>query len=284
MAGLYVEGAAGDLRPVLTTTEEDGWTAGGQGEAAQEIYYAHTQPEIPAARVIWGPQLFGRVELQVRFAAADVGRAARGAPVGAAPAARQTPMDFHEAVTRLAGLQARRDELATRLQTGPPADPHLRYRRDGPPHGPGFTLGKAAPLAEADQQRVRQEMAAWRQRLPASQQQLLAGTPRALLGPQAATPAAPLPAGGGSVQGEDRRADYRPPTDRGTSGEGAGGGLASSGSGARRGRIVTVASRGFLWRMSLLAMALAIWTGGAGWSGWRQWRRPSWEERSTSPA
>ena len=284
MAGLYVEDPSG-LRPVLTTAEGQGWeVATGQeaGEAAQEIFYAHTQPDLPGARVMWGPQLFGNVDLRIRFAAADVTRAAHSAPATAIlPRLQQQNMEFHESVARLVGLQERRRELLTRLSAGATRmDPYLRARRGTTLEGLSYTLGQAAPLEEATDLTVEKALSQWTRQLPVTQQKLVLHEARALRGPQAATAAAPMAeAAATEVVPGDRRTDYRPPTDLGTPGKGRGEDSFSNGKG-RPVTAVTRASDAFMWRMSLSALLLFLWTGVHCWRGWRLWHAVHWSEEA----
>ena len=287
MAGLYIEDDTG-LRPVLTTVEGQGWevaTGDQAGRPAQEIYYAHTQPDLPGAAVMWGPQLFGTVELRVHFRASDVTHAARRAPVVAAlPRLQQKAMEFHESVRRLVGLQERRHELSTRLSRGATRpDPYLRARAGTIVKGLSYTLGKAAPLEEATDLAVAQTVDQWARQLPPAEQRLVLHAARALRGPQAATAAAPLPEAGTAATSARanaiaRRADYRPPTDIGTPGAGRGDGLSSqTGSAA-----VTFVrpSTAFLWRMALMVLGLCTWTGFHCWRGWRLWHAVDWEQEA----
>ena len=285
MAGLYVEDDAG-LRPVLTTAEGQGWevaTGAEAGSPAQEIFYAHTQPDLPGAKIMWGPQLFGNVDLRARFLAGDVTRAAGRPAINAAlPKLLQRPMDFHESVARLAGLQKRRRELTTRLSAGATRlDPYLRARAGTKLEGLSYTLGRAGPLEEQTDLAVEEALSQWTRQLPASQQQMILQEARALRGPQAATAAAPLVESDGAVSG-DRRADYRPPPDLST--PGAGGGDGSPGKGKARAVVpVTQPSVAFLMRMIVTVLLLSSWTGIHCWRGWRLWHAVGWSEEALKP-
>lgn len=280
MAGLYLEEASGGLRPVLATTEGFGWRTGAGAAAplAQEIYYSHTRPDLPGAEVVWGPQLFGQVELHVRFRAADVTRAARRPAAGAAPSTvRDGAMELHQVVARLVGLQQRREELAARLASGARGgEPAIRFVGAKAATGLAHTLGSAGPLQEAVDERTTTRLEEWMRQLPDAQRQLVLHDARRLRGPGALTPAAPLPlapAEGAAAGAPDRRADYRPPDDRGTAGQGQG---ISATPGA--GRIVRVRalSSASLPPLALLAAILALWSATAGWRGWLLWRGVSW--------
>lgn len=282
MAGLYVEDDAG-LRPVLTTADAFAWQATGLAggrQPAREIYYAHTQPDLPAAEVMWGPQLFGEVQLQTRFTAADVERAARRAPLAAtAPVGvRQRTMDFHQVVGRLVGLQRRLQELHSRLEAGasrPDAD--LRFG-GGPSPGLSYTLGAAGRLQEEIDTEAVTALQRWARQLPPEQAQLVLHEARRLRGPDEATPPAPLEDTAPGHTAGERRADYRPPEDRGTAGEGKG--QTGSDTGIDGG-IVVVPSTGFMLRMLLVAVALAAWSGGAGWRARQLWSEIKREGRAT---
>lgn len=290
MAGLYLEDASG-LRPIVTSTEDQGWevASGPQaGQPVQSIFYAHTQPDLPSAEVIWGPQLFGSVDLQVRFSSAAVTQALRTTAVAAAlPGLRDRSMDFHEAVARLAGLQERRQELATRLSAGAgQRDPQLRVQQDQQLPGLSYTLGRAGPLAEATDLDVEQAMTAWARKLPAARQQMVFHEARQLRGPGAATAAEPLltdAAATAAAVAADRRADYQPPQDHGQPGQGQGQGASGDG----RGYLVTTTvapSTGFLWRMTIFIAVLCLWTGLHGWRGWRIWQGVHWNQEAERSA
>ena len=278
MAGLYVEDGAG-LRPVLTTAEDHGWEVGTGVEAgspAQETFYAHSQPDLPGAEVIWGPQLFGSLDLRVRFTADEVIRAAHDVPLTAVLGrVEDRAMDFHESMARLLGLQERRRELTTRLGVGAVrSDSHLRFRKSSARLGLSYTLGQAGPLEEETDLAVEEAIVRWRRQLP-SEQRFVLSEARALRGDEAATPAAPLvPATGTAAT--DRRVDYRPPEDRRTAGEGSG----SSANGRGQPTPAVASSASFLWRMGLLALLLCAWTGVHGWRGWQLWQAVDWEEEA----
>lgn len=285
MAGLYVEDDAG-LRPVVTTAEGQGWevAAGPEvGSPAQEIFYSHAQPDLPGAEVIWGPQLFGTVDLSAHFTAADVIRATRRAPLTTVPGSVQDrAMEFHESMARLVGLQERRRELTARLAVGSVrSDPHLRFRRNSARHGISYTLGRAGPLQEEKDLAAEQAIVRWRRQLPSSRQQFALHEARALRGAAAATPAAPLLAASAAAGAGDRRADYQPPEDHGTTGEGGG---SSHGKGQPIRSVVQSPSTAFLWRMGWMALLLCTWTGIHSWRGWRLWHAVNWEEEAQKRA
>ena len=278
MAGLYVEDDTG-LRPIRTTADGQGWevaTGEQTGSAAQEIFYAHTQPDIPGAQVMWGPQLFGNVDLRVHFSTADVSHAARSQPLAASlPKVEDKRMEFHESLTRLVGLQQRRRELATLLTAGADRmDPYLRSRGTAASPGLGYTLGKSAPLSEATDLAIEQALEQWTRHLPATQQKLVLHDARALRDAVATTPASPLPEGTNGAAA-DRNADYQPPQERGTAGTTNGTGTSKRGS-ATGSHVALVPSAAFLWRMGAMALGLFAWTSVQGWRGWRLWHAVDW--------
>jgi hypothetical protein len=284
MAGLYLENDEG-LRPILTTAEGLGWeVASGEhaGTPAQEIFYAHSQPDLPSAEVMWGPQLFGTVDLQVRFTDQDVLRAARRTADGAVlPAMQEKRMEFHESMARLVGLQQRRRELSVQLLArGTRMDPQLRARRGASLGGLSYTLGKSRPLAEATNLAVEQALTRWRRRLPAAQQKQILHEARVLRGPGAATAASPLePAeavGPTPSRSQDRRVDYVPPEDRNLPGDGRGDSPGGGGPGGVSSVTLRPSSQ-FLWRMGAITLLLLSWTGLHGWRGWQMWRGVDWK-------
>ena len=217
MAGLYVQDPGGGLRSVIVTGESFEWHT--DSEPAQEIFYSHSVPDIPDARVIWGDQLFGELWLQAAFTREAVVAAAHKPESGVLPIGSESrPMDFHQVVTRLVSLEGRRDDIAAKLGGGRRAG-FPRYGGDPPPStAVAFSLGRAAPLAEGADRAVSQSLRQWAQRLPATERALVLRPQRHLKGWQAATPAVAMQddRGGGGGREEDRRADYRPPPERGT--------------------------------------------------------------------
>ncbi len=214
MAGFYLRDHSG-LRPVLTTRRDGWWTA---GQPASEIYYAHSLPDIPGARVIWGAHLFGSVELEAQFSGSAVTRAARTAPVQPPARMEQQRMQGHDVVSRLVQLQERRRQLAAALARWQHQQPGVRY--EGRMRGRlAFSLGEAGPLAEEHSMALAENLESWAQELPSKQQQLLFREPRELKGVEVATPAEDIrpPEAEGE---EDRRTDYQPPPERGPVREG----------------------------------------------------------------
>ena len=219
MAGLYVEWSDGSLRPVVTTREGI-WRRGkgGQGMPANEIFYTHSQPEIPEANVIWGEKLFGEIWLSARFSAAEVRAAGSRGPAFAGMArawGREQPMDFHVAISRLVHLQEQRRRLAQALEKRHPGiEPYLRF--GGSKSSPiAYSLGRSEPLAE-EQASVASSarLVKWVERLPPGDRQLLLRPPRQLKGVSATTLPEPAPRSG--AERGDRRIDYQPPRDLGS--------------------------------------------------------------------
>ena len=107
MCGLYLEDELGLLTPILTSGEREWETRQGTGVA--EIFYAHPQPDIPEARVIWGDRLFGEVWLRARFTGESVRRALSRAPSARSLQPDQEwqrdSMEFDNALSRLVLLQ-----------------------------------------------------------------------------------------------------------------------------------------------------------------------------------
>lgn len=207
MAGLYLKDAAGGLHPVLVT-EEGPWRSG--GVMAEVRYYAHSQPDIPGAEVIWGEGLFGEVWLEAEFSARNIEQASR-LPKVDLPPARQQNMDVHEVVSRIVQLQARRKELGEKLQRAQPDLEVPRYK--GYVSGRlAFTLGRAGRLAEKENSVAAERLHAWADKLPAAERELVFRPPRELKGSQAAIEAKEFTASGSDKA--DRKKDYLPPPER----------------------------------------------------------------------
>jgi len=217
MAGLYLRDRRGELRQILVT--EDGrWWA--EGAPAEERFYTHPQPDIPGARVIWGPRLFGTVWLETWFDAAELRRAVRRRPQNAAALqVRENPMQTHEVVSALVQLHQLREELEAKLERHRYGIVPVRYA-GYLSRQLAFTLGSAGPLAEERSAIASSQLHAWAESLPAFQRDLIFSPSRALKGVEAATPER-FYEGGGAEAERDRRADYQPPPERGI-GEGVG--------------------------------------------------------------
>lgn len=263
MAGLYLEDAQQQLRPVLITREQGWRTSEGP---ARELYYVHAQPEIPGARVIWGTRLFGEVWLEGEFAGSALRQAATSSPLAApAGALHDSEMAAHQTLARLVELQSRRQDLARRLGAYRRADEYPRW----PGHrglGLALSLGRAAPLDERQVAQTATHLHQWVLSLPPAQQALLLPEARLLKG----TPT-PAQAQAGSQEGRaDRRAQYQPPPERGRGPELP---QVRPGGGFPGGR----AGRSEEWSLWLLSAGLAAYVAGAGLRWWRLFNETDWE-------
>jgi hypothetical protein len=209
MAGLYLRDQRGGLRQILVTEEGRWWT---EGAPAEERFYTHTQPDIPGAKVIWGPRMFGSVRLETWFDAADVRQAVRRRPQATALPVRERFMQTHEVVSLLVQLEQRREELETALELRRYGVVPVRYQ-GYLRQRLAFTLGSAGPLAEARSSAAASQLHAWAEALPPTEQELIFGPRRSLKGVDAATPEDFFE--GGSEGESERRADYQPPPERG---------------------------------------------------------------------
>lgn len=270
MAGLYLQDESGARRPVLATEEGRWRTADGP---APEIYYTHSQPEIPGARVIWGERLFGEVTLEATFTAEEVRQAARGPSRSTAPTASPRPMAAHQVLGRLVALAARREELAQALGRLSGEPPEVVYAA-GPGEGWVFTLGRAGILAEDRTVVLAEQAHRWAQTLPAAAKDLVLPQPRPLKGSGAATP----PGAAVGVPGQaDRRLDYQPPAERGPGGEAGRSGLPGS---AGRGPLVLVGRASVSAALALAGLALLLYLIAATRLWWRLFREGPWSCRA----
>lgn len=264
MAGLYLRDQRGGLRQVLVTEEGNWWVGGG---IAQERYYAHSQPDIPGARVLWGPTLFGEVLLETRFDGAMLRQAARRRRLTASHLdLQERAMDAHEVVSRLVRLQVRRQELERELQRRRRTPMPLRY--GGYLNGQlAFTLGRAGPLAESQSAATSLRLREWAESLPEVQKRLIFRERRDLKGVEAAIPEQIFEeesAGEG-----DRRADYLPPQDRGPVEEGPGG--------RRDAELrLMVVRRSLRWGLVAAGIGLILYTGAIGRQWWRLFTGKVW--------
>lgn len=207
MAGLYLQDAGGGMRPVLVT-EEGPWRSG--GALAEVRYYAHSQPDIPGAEVIWGEGLYGEVWLEAEFSARQLAQA-QGRQVVSLPPAREQVMDIHEVVSRLVQLQARQSELGGRLARAQSNLDIPRYK--GYISGRlAFTLGRAGRLAERENKVMSERLFEWADALPAVERDLVFRPPRQLKGADAAVESQELKTSSGAAA--DRKKDYLPPPER----------------------------------------------------------------------
>ena len=281
MCGLYLEDELGLLTPILTSGEGEWETQ--QGTGAEEIFYAHPQPDIPEARVIWGDRLFGEVWLRARFSGESVRRALSRSPLPPSVQPDQKwqreSMEFDTALSRLVLLQEKRAELGRILkEKSGPRELFVRFSPPPasvrPPVSPAvmslaFTLGRAGPLSYEAEVRTSPQLQHWARALPPRARELIFREARELKGWSAATDAVEF---GGASQGEEnRRTDYQPPPERGPAPVGwraggrEGGGEAADRS-ARRGPVTP-------W---LLLSVLCLYVGGVCGQWWRIFHRPGW--------
>ncbi len=253
MAGLYLQDGRSRLRKVLATGAGQWWV---DGRRAEQRFYNHSLPDIPAAEVIWGTTLFGEVELETQFDAAQVARAARRRPLGgAAGNASHQPMETHIVVSRLVHLQKQRDELAQKLHAYRSPTQDVLYQ--GAVRGRlAFSLGKASKLAEVESIDAAEKLLAWAEALPAEKRELIFPPKQALKG---TSHVASQRTRVGTARGEaDRRRDYKPPAARGsTKGEGRTRGTGREQSSARRVPI----SRSAPWELWGIPTALLFYLG-----------------------
>ena len=270
MAGLYLQDGRGRLRKVLATGDGRWWVG---GQRAEPRFYNHSLPDIPGAEVIWGTKLFGEVELEARFDAAQLARAARRRPLtGAARAAQHQPMETHLVVSRLVHLQKQRDELARKLQARRSATQDVLY--EGYVHGRlAFSLGKASRLAEVESIDAAKKLLAWTEELSTLERELIFPKKQALKGTSHVVPQRALT---GASSGEvDRRRDYAPPAARGgAKGEGrsTGSGGAVKESSARGIRI----GRSAPWELWGIATSLLVYLGVASRQWWKLLSAKGW--------
>lgn len=265
MAGLYLRDRRGGLRQVLVS-EEGNWWVG--GEIAQERYYAHSQPDIPGAKVLWGPKLFGEVVLETRFDGAMLRQAARRRRrIVSHLDLQERAMDAHEVVSRLVRLQVRRQELERELQRRRRTSVPVRYK--GYLKGQlAFTLGRAGPLAESQSAATSLRLRDWAESLPEVQKRLIFRERRDLKGVEAVIPEQIFE--GGTDGERDRRGDYLPPADRGPVEEGLRG---------RRGAElgVVVVRRSLRWGLMAAGIGLILYTGAIGRQWWRLFSGKVWK-------
>ena len=273
MAGLYLQDGRGRLRKVLATGDGRWWVA---GQRAEPRFYNHSLPDIPGAEVIWGTALFGEVELEARFDAAQLARAARRRPLtGASGAARHQPqpMETHMVVSRLVHLQKQRDELAQKLQARRSATQDVLYQ--GFVRGRlAFSLGKASRLAEVESIDAAKKLLAWTEELPAAQRELVFPKKQALKGASHVVPQRTLT---GAASGEaDRRRDYAPPAARGSA-KGEGRSTGSGGTGVQesstRGIRVGLSAP---WKLWGIATGLLFYLGVASRQWWKLFSAKEW--------
>ncbi len=209
LCGLYLRDQGGNLHPVLVS---DGSWQTGDGPA-QEITYAHPMPDIPGAEVVWGPRIFGAVELVQTFDRQAIQQAASAPAVGLSPKGQVRRMDYHAFVQSLAQLQERRKALRQMLQARGLLKMDLPAYEGQARRSLSLTLGKAGPLQEDAALRVAEQVQAWARALPEAQKRLIYPERRGLKGEWGMTPAFEQAAPTGGKRGE-RQLAYRPPEER----------------------------------------------------------------------
>ena len=272
MAGLYLEDTSSQmLRPIVTTNERM-WRQR-DGEPAQEFFYAHSQPDIPEARIIWGRgQLFGEVKLSAVFAATSIQAAAGKHPLEPpdANSVRTRPMEFHQALSELAVLQERREELAAALAASSRRETTEVRFSGWPLSALSFSLGEAGPLAERSNMETSVRLLAWAKSLPPTMQALVFRPQRELRGWENKTAAVSFQESPGGGEEEDRRRDYVPPAERGP---------ISVVESSLRHRAVPAGGRGVSASAWSLVVAVAVFVGHltvTGRSWWRLYRSEVW--------
>ena len=270
MAGLYLQDDRGRLRKVLATGEDRWWVA---GQRAEPRFYNHSLPDIPGAEVIWGTTLFGEVELEAQFDAAQLARASRRRPLrGAAGNVAHQPMETHLVVSRLVHLQKQRDELAQKLHARRSSTQDALYQ--GFVRGRlAFSLGKASKLAEVESIEAAKKLLAWTETLPAEQRELIFPKKQALKGTSHIVPQRAVTA---TARGEaDRRRDYEPPAARGsTKGEGRARGTGMGGQKSSAQGIYSI--RSTPWELWGIATGLLFYLGVVSRQWWKLFRAWRW--------
>ena len=180
MAGLYLQDPGGGLRPAILTTDAFNWQA--DDAPAQEIFYSHSVPDIPGAKVIWGEHLFGELWLQVEFSGEAISAAAANSDLPSPAEVESSPMEFHQIVSRLVLLETRRDLIAEQLSAGEKG--HDAFPRYGGARSSAsiaaFTLGRAGRLNEGTNTRASERLQTWTRQLPSQVRELVLGPQRSL--------------------------------------------------------------------------------------------------------
>ena len=270
MAGLYLQDGRDRLRKVLATGDSRWWV---DGQRAEPRFYNHSLPDIPGAEVIWGTTLFGEVELETQFDAAQLARAARRRPLrGAAGNVAHQPMETHMVVSRLVHLQKQRDELAQKLDARRSPTQDVLYQ--GFVRGRlAFSLGKASKLAEVESIDAAKKLLAWTETLPTAQRELIFPKKQALKGTSHIVPQRAVT---GTARGEaDRRRDYAPPAARGsTKGEGRARGTGMGGQKSSTQGIYSI--RSAPWELWGIATGLLFYLGVASRQWWKLLSAKGW--------
>ena len=268
MAGLYLQDGRGRLRKVLATGDDRWWVA---GQRAEPRFYNHSLPDIPGAEVVWGTTLFGEVELEAQFDAAQLARASRRRPLrGAASNVAHQPMETHLVVSRLVRLQKQRDELAQKLHARRSSTQDVLYQ--GFVRGRlAFSLGKASKLAEVESIDAAKKLLAWTEALPAEQRELIFPKKQALKGTSHIVPQHSVTS---TARGEaDRRRDYAPPAAHSAAkGEGR-----ATGTGGQQSSAQGVHSiRSAPWELWGIATGLLFYLGMASRQWWKLLSAKGW--------
>ncbi len=263
MAGLYLQDGRGRLRQVLATGTGQWWVA---GQRAEPRFYNHSLPDIPGAEVIWGTALFGEVELETQFDAAQLARAARRRPLGGVVSnVSHQPMETHRVVSRLVHLQKQRDELAQKLRVRRRPTQDVLY--EGFVRGRlAFSLGKASKLAEVESIGAAKKLLAWAEALPAEERALILPPKQTLKGTSHVASQRTMV---GTARGEaDRRRDYKPPAARGsTKGDGR---AREAGMGGQQSSAQGIYSiRSTPWALWGIATGLLFYLGVISWQWWK---------------
>ena len=215
LLGLYLRSEDGTLHPIVTS--DGSWE--GVGGPVEEIAYAHSLPDIPEAEVVWGPRVFGLVEMTRTFDGSAVERASTREGSQGSGATRE--MRYHDFVARLAMLESERMRLTDEL-----ADYAVASAVPGFVKGaaaPGLTLGRAGPLEEDTSRPVSEEIDRWVKTLAPTSQAMVYPDRRRLRGEDAATDAGTRSPS--ATREGDRTGSYRPPSDRRNTQPGAEAGL-----------------------------------------------------------
>ncbi|MBK34111.1 MAG: hypothetical protein CME26_01105 [Gemmatimonadetes bacterium] len=249
LLGLYLRGEGGTLHPIVTS--DASWE--GVGGSVEEIAYAHSLPDIPDAEVVWGPRVFGLVEMTKSFDRTHIREAAARDANQARGEARE--MRYHDFVGQLALLESERSRLSEELRSRATASAVPGFSGAGV--GAGLTLGKAGPLEEKASRPVSAAVGRWAKTLRPAIRKLVYPDRRHLRGEGSATEAGEAPASGD--EHGDRTATYRPPSDRrnsqpgmetgSSSDDGGGGGapaIPSGGGGGRATRLGLLIPTGIL--------------------------------------
>ncbi len=269
MAGLYLQEHGAGLRPAILTTDEFQWQA--DGAQAQEIFYTHSIPDIPGAKVIWGDHLFGELWLQKEFSREAVSIGSKLESVLPPTGVRRRPMEFHQIVSRLVSLEARLDQIELQLAGWKVRGAFPRYRGAGSVRSiAAFTLGRAAPLNESTNTRASERLQSWTKALPSLARELVLQPKRHLKGWKDATPAVPL--GDDSSTGahdEDRRTNYQPPPEISTGTHTA---YVQRGTDPST-RLSLPVSSAWIWVSTLILFA---YVASASWQWWRLFTSAEW--------